>query len=123
MGAELVQHMHAELVQHMHAGAPRARPSHVRSSDVAGCMCWAVELDRALACEERGYKTVLFKLIQPQLSAKNDLLIGAPADNHIAAVITRVWDACPLLMSSTPSGSSRGPPLATSSQALEQADW
>jgi len=95
VGAELVQHMHAELVQHMHAGAPRARPSHVRSSDVAGCMCWAVELDRALACEERGYKTVLFKLIQPQLSAKNDLLIGAPADNHIAAAIGRVWDACP----------------------------
>ncbi len=95
MGALLVQHMHAEFVQHMHAGAPRAHPSYVRSSDVAGCMPWAVELDRALACEERGYKTVLFKLIQPQLSAKNDLLIGAPADNHIATVITRVWDACP----------------------------
>lgn len=84
----------AVLVQHMDAGAARALPRHQCSSDVAACI-WAVELDRAMACEERGYKTALFKLIQPQLSAKNDLLIGAPADNHIAAAIGRVWDACP----------------------------
>lgn len=53
-----------------------------------------VELDRTLAFQERGYKTALFKLIHPHLTAKNDLLVGAPVDSAIAAVVARVWEAC-----------------------------
>ena len=53
-----------------------------------------VELDRALASEERGYFTALFKLIQPGLSAKNDLVVGAPVATALASVVSRVWDSC-----------------------------
>ena len=39
--------------------------------------CLQVELDRTLAAQERGYRTFLFKLLRPHLTAKNDLLVGA----------------------------------------------
>jgi len=54
----------------------------------------AVELDRTLSFQERGYTTALFKLMLPHLTAKNDVLVGAPTGSAAAAVVTSIWEAC-----------------------------
>lgn len=37
-----------------------------------------VELDRSEGAKERGYTTLLFKILHPEASTKNDMIVGAP---------------------------------------------
>lgn len=58
------------------------------------CVLMQVELDRTLAAQERGYRTFLFKLLQPQLTAKNDLLVGAHVSSDMAPIFCKLWESC-----------------------------
>ena len=53
-----------------------------------------MELDRTLAAQERGYRTLLFKLLHPHLTAKNDLLVGAHAASPMAPIAYELWESC-----------------------------
>jgi hypothetical protein len=47
--------------------------------DLAALAKSNVELDRGLGMAEAGYSTALVRLLQPELTAKSDVLVGAPA--------------------------------------------
>mmetsp|Transcript_16716 Transcript_16716/g.38151 ORF Transcript_16716/g.38151 Transcript_16716/m.38151 type:complete len:172 (-) Transcript_16716:42-557(-) len=44
-----------------------------------------VELDRSMAAQEHDYTTHLFKLLLPELSTKNDVIVGVPASAQRSA--------------------------------------
>jgi hypothetical protein len=46
--------------------------------DLAALAKSNVELDRGLSMAEAGYSTALVRLLQPELTAKSDVLVGAP---------------------------------------------
>jgi hypothetical protein len=47
--------------------------------DLAALAKSNVELDRGLSMAEAGYSTALVRLLQPELTAKSDVLVGVPA--------------------------------------------
>lgn len=65
---------------------------HPAGPSLAACTCSAlpdmcaaglqsnIELDRSMAALEDGYSTALVKLLQPELTTKSDVLVGAPAE-------------------------------------------
>jgi hypothetical protein len=48
-------------------------------------LCRFVELDRCVAAAEAGYAVGLFKVLQADTMAKNDLLVGLPTAAAVAA--------------------------------------
>lgn len=48
--------------------------------ELAGLAKTNVELDRGMCMQESGYKVALVRLLQPELTAKSDVLIGIQAD-------------------------------------------
>lgn len=48
-----------------------------------------VEMDRGERMAEQGFRTALVTLLQPELTAKSDVLLGAPLDASGAAVDAR----------------------------------
>lgn len=50
-----------------------------------GLLCRFVELDRCVAAAEAGYAVGLFKVLQADTMAKNDLLVGLPTAPAAAA--------------------------------------
>ena len=39
-----------------------------------------IELDRAMAAEEAGFRVGLMKVRQPELTTKSDVIVGVPAE-------------------------------------------
>ena len=50
-----------------------------------------IEMDRLLAAAEVGYSTALLRLLQPAMTTKADVLVGAPRELVDAGELRWVW--------------------------------
>jgi hypothetical protein len=55
------------------------------------------DVRRSECAKERGYKTVLLKILHPEASTKNDMIVGAP-DGKFAGGIKTLQDDFPLVV-------------------------